>query len=812
MLAGSWALVRLQWFKPARSARAAGARTFSSANYGTVYPSKLHIAHYSRTETEQTVDGALPQATANENGQAKSENVFEDYAEEYVSIASASQPPKPSVMDVITNTLPAMLPQPSTDDMSIFEEESSEYETHVATTVSKITSIDRHLWKLLRAGQHDEAYDILVEVKQLGSEPRFNLVYEAAAIATLDSLLESSSTRAVAEQLTRFETFFSYIPPSWSADKVRSFSEIRKRILHAPLINMDLIIRFSLILFRKGYQNLVQKYTIPIIARFASSEVCLQFLRDTKAANKQLYSSQFNKTMRRATARQFRATSLYWLAFSGRLEEALTLLPRKGLREKKFKLKWTVHALLRFHLERSSDPAHHELIPYVDSLLEDPPAGQPLAHSVPRDIGHNDESLPELAEPGTSDQEAYGESGETQAFAELEDQAIVDMDLDLPSPSPVGIMAVTLRRLKNAYASSTEHLFTKPPPLEEVLSFFTSYMTYLPDENGRAIRLLRRRAFRLGRGPASHFLFAEMLYYYRTGMPGLVLETYVKHFYISALPKENVLELYREFRDCRRNEYGSTEEVSWNPNPMRLSFRMGMSEQDILLLKTQLWPTTGHTTLVWHALVALTAGDNIQQLYQKLLQIATEGSSFMSSPSSQFEKCSTALVPPSTWRSKVPAAAYTPFFRKMLKTSGEASVASLGASLLNDMVRAGTAPNKHHLTEVARSFAQEGDSRRAFMIMEQMEAAKKEREEHSGYDPESGDKPTLFPIPDSVFYRALLRGFISNGNLDDAERVAAKIPQLDEPAPGTEETSGQNEVIDRLRQDLAELRRAKGYF
>jgi len=808
MLAGSWALVRSQWFSPVRSARAAGARTFSSANSGTVYPSKLHLAHYSRTETEQTEDGALPQATANKNGQATSENVFEDYAEEYVSIASASKPPKPSVMDIIANTLPAMLPPPSTDDMSIFEEESSEYETHVSTTVSKITSIDRHLWKLLRAGEYDEAYNILMEMKQLDSNPRFHSIYEAAAIATLDSLPESSSARAIAEQLTRFETFFSYIPPSWSADKVRSFSEIRKRILHTPLINMDLIVRFSLILIRKGYQNLVQKYTIPIVARFASSETCLQFLRDTKTANKQFYSTHLNKSMQRASAREFRTTALYWLAFSGRLEEAIALLPRKNLREKKFKLTRTMHALLRFRLERSSDPAHHELIPYVDSLLEGPSAGQSLSHGVPRDIDHK-ESLPELAESGTSDQEAYGESGKIQAFAELEDEAIIDTDLDLPSPSPVEILAVTLRRLKNAYVSSTEHLFTTPPSVEEVLSFFTSYMTYLPDQNGRAIRLLRRRAFRLGRGPASHFLFAEMLHYYRTGMPGLVLETYVNHFYISALPKEDVLALYHEFRDCRRHEYDATGEVPSDASPMYLPFRMGMSEQDPLLSKIQLWPATGHTTLVWHALAALTPEDYIQQLYQKMLQIATEGSSFMSGPSSQFEKHSTALVPPSTWRSKVPAAAFTPFFRKVLRISGETS---LGASLLSDMAHTGTAPNRHHLTEVARSFAQQGDSRRAFMIMEQMEAAKKEREEHSSDDPESGDKPTLFPIPDSVFYRALLRGFISNGNLDDAERVAAKIPHLDEPAPGTEETPGLHDVIERLRQDLSELRRAKRHF
>lgn len=788
MLPGSWALVRSQWFSPARSARAAGARTFASTISGIVYPSRLHqVAYYSRTETEQTKDEALPQATAVENEQATSEDVFEDYAEEYISIASTSRPPKPSVMDIIINTLPAMLPQPPTDDASIFEEESSEYETSVSTTRSKITSIDRHIRTLLKAGKYDEAYDMLVEMKQLGLKPRFLPVYEDAAIATLDSLPQSGSASAVAERLTRFETFFSYVPPCWwkSADEVRSFPEIRQRILLTPLVNMDLIIRFSVILIRKGYQHLVERYTLSLITRFASPEQFLQFRKDTKAAITQLHLPQYNKLMCRTSVRRFRAATLFWLAFSGRLDEAISLLPRQSLREKKYNLAQVTYSLLRFHLELSSDPAHRELIPYVDSLRPDPPSGQLCAHSVPGDIDYQ-ESLHER------------EGGETQTLAQLEDEAIIYTDLNLPSASAVEVLALTLRRLKNAYTTSTDHLFTKPPPLEEVLSFFASYMTYLPDKNGRAINLLRRRAFRLGRGPATHFLFAEMLHYYRTGMPGLVLETFVNHFYISALPASDVLALYREFCNCRR------EETSWDTSAMHLPFRMGMSEQDPPLPKKPLWPATCHITLAWHALVALTGEDKIQHLYQKLLHIATEGSS-----SSQFDKLySTPLIPPSTWRSKVPAAAFTPFLRKMLRFSNETSIASLGSSLLHDMARLGTAPNRYHLTELARSYAQRGDSRRAFVIMERMEAAKQEREEHSGDDPESGDLKT-FPTPDSAFYHALLRAFISAGNLNDAERIAAKIPQLDEPAPGTEETSGRHDVIDRLREDLTQLRLAK---
>jgi hypothetical protein len=67
-------------------------------------------------------------------------------------------------------------------------------------------------------------------------------------------------------------------------------------------------------------------------------------------------------------------------------------------------------------------------------------------------------------------------------------------------------------------------------------------------------------------------------------------------------------------------------------------------------------------------------------------------------------------------------------------------------------------------------------------------------------------------MPDIVFYCAILRAFIYLGNLDDAERVVARITQAYGATPATGgHTSGQNAVIDKLVEDLAELRRAKKY-
>ena len=804
MLASSWALVRSPLFSLRRSAHAA-TRTFSSSSVGTVHPCKFHLAHYSTTETEDA-----SAQTAKNLGQSTSENVLEDDSEEYMFIASASKPPTPSVMEVVNYTLPAMLPQPPTDGASILEDPSSEYETASLISVENTQSIDRQFWKLLDAKEYDQVYELLREVKQLGHRLWSHPAYEGAAIATLEKLPESRSPSDLSEQLTRFEAFFSRVPPAWATDRKRSFREIRKRVLNTPLINMDLVIGFSLILARKGYSNLVQKHTIPIICRFASSKVCLEFVDNVIVANKMYHSSSTSQGRKRMSTWNLRSTMLYWLAFSNRLDEAISLLPRDGLPMDDFRLTPPIHSLLHFRLEQSSKPEHHELITYVNGLLRAGPVFQDPINRVSRDIDGT-KSLAEPAASGnlsaaTSDHEARADT--TAAFAELDDETIVDMEQ--PTTSSADTLATSLRHLKNAYSRSPGQLFTKPPPLSEVLAFFTLYTTHSPDSKGRAIGLLRRRAFRLGSGPASHFLFAEMLHYYRAGLLGLVMETYVQHFYISALPREEVLAHCHKFLRYRNEEYDAAE-ASSDASSVQLPFRIGIgvSKKDLLLSKMRLWPATGHTTLMWHALVSLTAEDGISQLYQKLLQIAAEGSSFISAQNLY----STALVPPSTWRAKVPAAAFTPFFRRMLRTASVESAASLGASLWDDMLNAGIAPNTIHLTEMARFYAHRGDSRRAFMIMEKMEAAKKEREQladASINDPASSIKPALFPIPDIIFYCALLRAFIINRNLDDAERVVVRIAQLCKRAPGTEEISpGQHEVINNLRQDLAKLRQAR---
>ncbi|KAF8637881.1 hypothetical protein AX17_002504 [Amanita inopinata Kibby_2008] len=775
MLAGSWALVRSPLASLGRCSKTTRTRAYASADITLTYASRLR---HTANSTEET---SIPRAIPKEISQQVHTEVFEDASDEYISVAAMSQPPKPSVMDVIDATLPAVLPQ-SSENSSIFENDSVEYRSVSAAQTSgrrPRVALGDVAAKLVTEQKYDEAYHLIREMMHVGSAIPTNAVYETTACVMLEDFDKSSSPQALSEQVARFETFFSLIPPSSVADRARTFKAIRDRILNTPLINLDLIIRFSLILVRKGYITVVQKYTIPVITRFAPPEVCLQFMDDIIASNKHHSpKSDLDESSAVRASWRLRSSMIRWLAFSDRLDEAMTLLPRNSLPLDGFKLSPSTYRLLRFRLQRSHKP---ELIPYLDSVLRVP------EYFVP--------NSPSNGEPGT--------------FAALKDsdQAIA---VSLPvtsSGSSRTALAASLRRLKNQYvlSASSKHLFTRPPPLAEVVNFFTSYTSSSRDKNGRAIALLRRRVLDLGPGPSSHFLFAEMLYYYHARIPELIIETYVDHFYISAVPREDVLAQYHESLG-RRNAECESAKLAADDSLVRSPFRIEMTSS-FGTPGLRLWPATGHTSLVWHALVML-ARDNasVLQLYHKLLQISTEGfSSF--SPLSQLEESaklySTALMPPSTWHAKVPAASFTPFLRSLLSTANSTATASLGASLLDDMVRAGIEPNVHHLTEIGQFYAYRGDSRRAFIIMQRLEASEKGKSE--AHKPVSGS----FPVPDIIFYCALLRAFIYVRNLDDAERVAARMMERYKITPGREGCfPGQNEVINKLWQDLAALREA----
>ncbi|KIL63166.1 hypothetical protein M378DRAFT_80117 [Amanita muscaria Koide BX008] len=735
-------------------------------------------------------DAKLQRAVAKEDVRENQVEVFEDYADEYEAVASLSKPPKPSVLEIIDSTLPEKLPLPSTDNSSIFEDESSsEYNVIALSSCSKHTLNDAVL-VLLAEEKYEEAYKVLVEMKQLEHEIHAHMAYESAALLTLDDMHRSSTgLGTVSEHVARFETFFSLIPSSRVSDGNRTFTDIRKRILDNPLINMDLTIRFSLILVKKGYVNLVQKYTIPLIARFASSDVCLQFVDDVIVMNKRFWHSQELPDRRNAIIQSWnlRSTAIHWLAFSNRIEEAISLLPRDGSPMDGFRLSRQTHALLRFHLARSSRPKQRDLIGYVDSLLLEP------------EYSHVSREADDATDP----------------FIHTAGSPSQDVDVVLSHFQPVSSshspnLVTSLRRLKNAYTSSSaiDSLFMIPPPLEEVLGFFASYQAHL-GKNGRAIALLRRRVLRLGRGLASHFLFAEMLHYYRVDQPGLVLETYLDHFYISAIPRDDVLALHDAFRRSRDAKLQASKTGDIN-----LQFRMGMQGVEPSLAQTRLWPTTSHTSLVWHALVALTEDDRaFLQLYQKLLQISREGYSSLSANPHSEEAYNTTLVPPPTWDANVPAAAFTPFIRRMLKTSNATTAGSLGALLLGDMVRAGIEPNRHHLTEIAQFYAQHRDSRRAFMIMDRMEAAEEEQREltspSSHCDTRSTASPRSSSAPDIVFYCALLRSFIQTHDLKASEKVASRITsRYKTELESNAFSSAQHEVLEALWRDFAQLREA----
>ncbi|PFH49874.1 hypothetical protein AMATHDRAFT_48352 [Amanita thiersii Skay4041] len=674
---------------------------------------------------------------------------------------------RPSIMDVINGTLPALLPPPM-DESAIFEDDSPEYDAFNPLQSGHErhdTSIDAAVLKLVSEEKYDEAYQVLKDMNQLGIEITDTDACIKASLATLDNLyhLMLSQSQIPLDVLDRFEAFFSLIPDrNFETDQsLKAINTLRQRVLDSPSINLEILLRFTLTLIRKGYLGMVRLHCIPVVARFISPDLCAEFFDHAKAANQEYWDSvsdrEFAWRMEIHSLHRLRAAMIHWLAHAKKIDEALDLIPPSvgG-----FQFPIQTYRLLRFRLLSSNDPKYRRMVAYINTF--------PVRDYSPEERRNTPDSW---FKPDT----------------ELAVTLLIPRTLSNFSSSEFASM---LRRLKNAYIHCTDkqHMFTKPTTLSDQLIFFMTYLERFPERKGRALALLRKRTARTGPGAFTHFLFSEMLYYFHTNQPKLILRTFLDHFYISAVPPADMLSYY----------HSKAEEE--NDTSARFGMSPGTKMPSAFIHR--LWPAPTHVTLVWHALLAL-APDSaaILHLYQKLMLIAADEHP-ASDDSQEASSGTSSLLSPPSWMQKVPASAFTPFILKLLNSTGSSTSlsASIGASLLNDMVRVGVEPNLHHLTEFARFYARRHNPRRAFIILERMEAAEQERMRgdfnHKG-----------LPSPDVTFYNAVLRAFIGAGNITDADRVAEKMAKRYDFVPGGEAyVPGKHEIIDELWKDLEELK------
>ena len=709
MLPALGILLRPPWLCMARSllAREVPPHPHPTNIYETRHGTSLSLRH-----THSVVD--QPESTT-KNPDGGSSNDQSDFSD-------GSLPLKMSVL--IEKRLPKLLPEHSPDD-AIFEDEGQEYST-VVSTLSPLNSPHSSihaLAQLIELRDFDKAYGLLKEIQDLNIPIPPSFAYE---IPAQDTLRNGDMHSAI--QIKIFTAWIALVPPA-SDNKAQTFKETCHLIFQAKVINLALILSFAKIMASKGYGQMIYKKAIPLIMRYSSFEVGQNFLDEFNEANAQYWNDHNPNIVKKKTGKLenlVRGLAVRILVLSGRLDDALSLLPDPE--DTQIRLTSHTYDILLRRLELSKNVVHLQLIPMVEKLRSQ--------------------------ESSTID-----ENDSVNPLTILADEA--GMASKLRSALPVELsenLANDLRYMKLAFLhkDSVPHPFT-------IVNFVNAYLS---TGRTRALGLLYKRAAMTSYRVLFTFLFAEMLFYYRLRQHDLVIETFVDHFYLTGVPREQVLLRYNRLSAKRRAFDSNTRER----RPPERCYKF-----DPTLSRGKLWPLSSHCNLLYHALVALTrSGRAIEALYQELLVIVEYGKDAPTTPA-------IASVDPlvSSSRSRPSSGAFTPFLRRLMHIYGP----TRGARILNDMVKCGIKPTIHHYTELAGFYASRGESQKAFLILDNLEERLKRTAESSTTgsddqgDSEEVETPELsaLPAPDLVVYNSLMRGFIISKDLPSASNVADRL-------------------------------------
>jgi hypothetical protein len=268
-----------------------------------------------------------------------------------------------------------------------------------------------------------------------------------------------------------------------------------------------------------------------------------------------------------------------------------------------------------------------------------------------------------------------------------------------------------------------------------------------------------------------------MLFYRRLRQPLLVVQTFIDNFWLSGLPREEVLSHYRRFRSMIRNYDPSSGEEP----PLQ---RFCHFDRTRTLPRGKMWPRRVHCNLVWDALVELTTQDRqLELLYRRLIEFAEKGSD---SPRSDSVIEADEVPITGLWRTPVGTAAFTPFMTRMMFLRGP----SFGVRILRDMLRLGVRPTSYHYTELSGFYARRGDVTKVFLILDGMERGLRRDllEHHTIPQHRCGSEPIheyCLPPPTLVTYISILRGFLIAKNLEGAEAVCERLLKVYMYIPGS---------------------------
>lgn len=734
------------------------------------------------------------ECSSNSFDEANLSEVFEGASEDYISIMTTSKH-SPSILEAVEASLPPILPAPDIDGQSVFEDEMNEdYVIH--------QSIDRHprrsatdqLLRLVALEKYQDALHLLNELQQLHATIPFSDTYGYAALNVLRRPLSENFT--LDDQLELFTTWFSLVPtvgsPRTSSTSIIQI--ILRKLMNDPLTNMTMMERFFLILAEKGYQGFVGRGEIGFIMRFASQNEAVPFIHQLENA----YLSYCEKHLQEATAdtwnrfrSQLRSRAIRFLAYANRVEEAVSLIPQG---DSGFQI--TLYACEKL-LRTVRDARNSSSVQYlhrIEALYE---------HLSSTDGMHELRQLHLKAENKIM----------------VNQLGASDPDTQIGKPLPE-----TLRYLKRVLQIAEE-----PPHPTIIVEFL---QRYLATGRTRAPTLLLNLSIRTSYRNYSAFLFAEMIYYRLMGQHYLIIKTFVDHFYLSGVPRTDVLRIYDRLERLRSqhqrsdltNPYPMAVFEQSEPNALaRICNYTGLGPTGLPIGKA--WPMKIHCNLVWHALVALTPTDQeLEVLYRKLLELA-RGRDQLDSSNKSFERLR-PLLPPPSWRTHIDHAAFTPFMRRLMIHAGP----TRGSRIIQDMVELNIEPSIYHYTELAGFYAQMGEAEIVMKILRRLEdesglyeRLKRQKHDHRpdlgrglatvsinpypatpppGSNSDSSE-PRVYtaPEPDLVFYTSLMRGFIISRNKGGFQKVHDVLRLMKYSLPNKKFHKAQEAILDDVYRD-----------
>ena len=710
------------------------------------HPTNIYDTRHGTTPSLRHTHSVVDQPGSTKNPDRSSSNDHSTLCD----IFEGSLPQKTSIL--VEKKLPELLPEEHSPDDAIFEVEGQEYSAVISAFSqrnSPNSSIDT-LSQLIKFRDFNQAYLLLKDIQDLNIVIPLSFEYEVPAQAALRNGDLHSAT-----QVEQFTAWFSLIPTA-SDNNFRTFNETCHLIFHAKVTNLPLALAFSKIMASKGYGTMISNTAIPLIMRYSPFEVGLNFLDEFNDANAEYWATHDPKIAAKKSekfASIARGLAVRIMVFADRIDEALSLLPDPE--NNCFRLtSYTYDVLLR-HLKNSKNVVHRQQIPMVERLR-----GQESTT-----VFENDTVSPlfVLAE-------------EAEMASNLKTALPVDLTENLVND---------LRYMKQAFLlkDTVPHPFT-------IVNFMN---TYLSTGRTRALELLYNRAVRTSYRVLFTFIFAEMLFYYRLRQYDLIVETFVDHFYLTGIPREQVLNRYNRLSAKRRAFDPNTR----GPLPPERCYKFDRRKS---LPKGKLWPLSPHCNLVYHALVALTPpGSAIEALYQELLQIIEYGKDTSTTTA-------IASVEPlvANSRGRPSSGAFTPFFRRLMQAFG----AARGAKILNEMAKHGIKPTIYHYTELASFYAVEGEVQKAFLILDHLEerfkfAAQSSTtgsDDQGDFDELETSESSALPAPDLVMYNSLMRGFILSKNLPAATDVAARLKQQHKYR------KGEDRFLDDVFRDIEHLK------